>query len=132
MSRATARLATLWAGLAAPFVAHASDMSGFGYLLALQALIVFWPLLLPLAYLRGAVRKLRLYLLLVLVTYGVLGLLSLPMDVYFQLVPWLQLPVEPLMGAPVQFARSGVSLVVAIVVLWKLTPALRRAITPSA
>ena len=77
------------ATLLVSFPAAASDF-GTGFLVAMIGIfmVAVWPLVLPLFYLRGFSRKLRLYFALTLITFGFVGLLSVP----FQLFGLIGLP----------------------------------------
>lgn len=68
----------LFALLVAPSAAQASDMSSLVYLTVLQYVFFLWPFVLPLFHLADLPRKLPSYLLLVLITFGVLGVLRYP------------------------------------------------------
>ena len=56
-------------------------------LLWFNSLVSFWPMVLPLFLLRGCRNRFRSYLLLVVVAFGVLGLVSFPLVLYLNLGP---------------------------------------------
>lgn len=71
-----------------PNLAFTSDMSGLTYVLGLQVLLIFWPLIMPLFFLSHDTQKLKSYIYKVLIIYGLLGILSLPQNMYYTLGIW--------------------------------------------
>lgn len=72
-----------------PSVVLASDPSGLRYVLFLQLVLLLWPLLLPLPYLRPQKQKLHSYFLFVVLAYGALGIVGLPYAFFTNFAPWV-------------------------------------------
>ena len=95
----------------APLVS-ASDPTGLLYFFLGQFVISVWPLILPLPFLKGITKKTRSYFILILVTYGVLGVLNIPWNWFVQLSPWMSanvsqwLPIYIVVHHAVAFAVS--------------------------
>lgn len=64
-----------------PAACLASDFTPLVYLFSFQFLVIFWPFIVPLVFLKGQSRKLRAYLVQVFVVFGTLGVLHFPMTV---------------------------------------------------
>ena len=108
-----------------PSVAYASDPTPLLYFLATQILQFAWPLVLPLFFLRGTQKKLKIYLAYLIVTYGIAGIVSVPVSFYYQFAAWLSWPLD---NSWVYFASIGqsiFSLVLSIISLIKFGPPIR-------
>lgn len=74
--------------LAIPTLSFASDMSGLIYILGLQVVLMFWPLIVPLFFLKNDTRKLKSYIYKVIIIYGLLGFVTMPQNMYSTLGMW--------------------------------------------
>ena len=74
--------------LVIPKVSFASDMSGLFYILGLQVVLMFWPLIIPLFFLKNDTHKVKSYIYKVVIIYGILGLVTMPQNMYFTLGIW--------------------------------------------
>lgn len=87
-------------------------------------LAALWPLLLPLAFVRGSPARLRTYVVLVVTAFGVLGLAQLPNSLAFLFAFYRALDTDP------GITRSGFAVSHGVAVaasLWAL-PKVRRAL----
>jgi hypothetical protein len=74
--------------LVIPTLSFASDMSGLIYILGLQIVLMFWPLIVPLFFLKNDTQKLKSYIFKVIIIYGILGLVTMPQNMYSTLGIW--------------------------------------------
>jgi hypothetical protein len=80
--------------LAHTSLANASDMNGAYYLILIPILLNIWPLILPLAFLRKIARKVRAYCIMVLATYGVVGVVGIPWSWFTQIASLRSMPIS--------------------------------------
>jgi hypothetical protein len=73
---------------ALPSIAHASDPTGLVYVMVLQAVILAWPLALPLFYLGPQRNKPHSYFLFLVLTLGMLGIVGLPQLLFTSVAAW--------------------------------------------
>ncbi len=73
---------------AMPAIALASDPGGLAYVMLLQVALLAWPLVLPLFYLQPQGKKLLSYFLLVIFTFGTLGIVALPQFFFTAFAAW--------------------------------------------
>jgi hypothetical protein len=70
-------------------LACASDMGGLAYLMGFQAVVILWPVLMPLAFLGDYKAKLKSYFIILTLVYGVSGVVNLPITFFNSLSLWL-------------------------------------------
>jgi len=63
-------------------------MSGLLYIMGFQVVILLLPLLLPLFFLPNNSSKLKSYLILLILVYGIVGLSGLPLNIYANIGIW--------------------------------------------
>ena len=108
-----------------PSVVYASDPTPLLYFLATQILQFAWPLVLPLFFLRGSQKKLKIYLAYLIVTYGIAGIVSVPVSFYYQFAAWLSWPLDNSWVYFVSIGQGIFSLVLSIVSLIKFGAPIR-------
>jgi hypothetical protein len=64
--------------LTASSKAIASDMSALWYLLGAQVVLFFWPIILPIFFIKHEPNKLKAYLIKMVAVYGMLGVALMP------------------------------------------------------
>ena len=108
-----------------PSVSYASDPTPLLYFLTTQILQFAWPLVVPLFFLSGSQKKLKIYIAYLIVTYGITGIVSVPVSFYYQFAAWFSWPME---NSWIYFTSIGqgiCSLVLSIISLVKFGPLIR-------
>lgn len=68
--------------------ACASDMGGVIYLVGFQAICILWPIVMPVLFLGSYKAKLKTYVILLTLVYGVVGVVNLPITLFNILSYW--------------------------------------------
>ncbi len=107
--------------LLSPEAAIASDPTPILFALVVHILSLAWPLVVPLFFLKNSEKKLKTYLLFLLIVYGVIGIISLPLDIYMNASAWLSLPLDLIRNKVLVMAKIILSISVSVIVLRMLS-----------
>ena len=113
--------------LSVPNIAYASDPTPVLYIMFGQVIVLVWPLLIPLLFLRPASNKLKIYFLFLIVTYGVIGLISLPINIYINIAAWTSASIHVSWSIVTVLIKNGLALLFSIWLLNKIGSRLIRA-----
>lgn len=116
------RTITLLLLLFSPGIAKASDPTPLLFFAFTQIIGFGWPLAVPLMFLKNMQRKVKAYFVLLLIVYGVIGIISLPIDVYVNFAVWLSLPLDFMWNKFTVISKNLVALICSIVLLRLLSP----------
>ena len=100
----------------------ASDF-GIGFLafLSVMTIVKVWPLLLPLFYLRGVAKSIKLYFALALTCFGLLGLVQAPFSIYSSLESiWGDTSASDTYSNLIMYSMHILNLLALAVSLWLL------------
>ncbi len=100
--------------LLVPSLAFADNPSGLLYFFSFQFLVLFWPLLLPLFFLKAQTRKISAYFVLVFLAFGAKAMVSFPLDILTATLSVWDKDSMNLMFA----ARIAIAIFVPAIVLW--------------